>query len=88
MAEQFQKFLSLQPQAMSASSSIGQLTHNSLGMLSSTWILDSSASHYMSLDFSCFTSMSHSSSVPVVIADGTPISLAGVGSVVTSNLSL
>ena len=32
LAEQFQKFLSLQPQAMSASSSVGQLPHSFSGM--------------------------------------------------------
>ena len=57
-------------------------------MSSSTWILDSSASHHMSSDSSCFASMSHLSFVPVMTADGTPIPLVGVGYVVTSNLSL
>ena len=47
----------------------------------------SSASHHMSLDSSYFTSMSHSSSVPVMTIDGTPMPLAGVGSIVTPNLS-
>ena len=82
------KFLSLQPQAMSTSFSIGQLTHNSSGMLSSIWILDSSASHHMSLDSSCFTSISHLSSAPVMTTDYIPIPLACVGYVVTPNLSL
>ena len=84
----FQKFLSLQPQAMFASSSVGQLTHNSSGMSSSIWILDSGTSHHMSPDSSCFTSMSHSSYVLVMIVDGTSMSLAGVGSIVSTNLSL
>ena len=57
-------------------------------MLFSIWILDSSASHYMSLDYSFFTFMSHSSSVLVLIADDTPMPLVGVGYVVTLNLSL
>ena len=73
---------------MSASSSVGQLTHNSSGMSSFIWILDSGASHHMSSDSSCFTSMSHSYSVPVMTVDGTPIHLADVGFVVTPSLSL
>ena len=57
-------------------------------MSSFTWILDSSASQHMSLNSSCFTSMSHLSSVPVMIVDGTLMPLASVGFVVTPNLSL
>ena len=60
---------------MSASSFVGQLTHNSLSMLSSIWILDSGASHHMSLDSSYFSSMSRSSSVPTMIVDGTHLPL-------------
>ena len=41
----------------------------------------------MSPNYSCFTSMSHSSSIPVMTANGTPMPLVGVGSVVTPNLS-
>ena len=82
------KFLSLQPQAMSTSFSKGQLTHNSSGMLSSIWILDSGGSHHMSPDSSCFTSISHLSSVPIMTTDDIPMPLAGVGYVVTPNLSL
>ena len=73
---------------MSASSSVGQLTHNSSSMSSFLWILDSSASHHISPDSSCCTSMSHSSSVLVMTADGTHMPLAGVGSIVTPNLFL
>ena len=57
-------------------------------MSSSTGILDFRASHHMSLDSSCFTSMSHSSSIPIMIADGTPMPLACVGFVITPNLSI
>ena len=53
-------------------------------MTSFTWILDSCASHHMSLDSSCFTSMSHLSFVPVMTVDGTLMPLASVGSVVIS----
>ena len=73
---------------MYASSFVGQLTHNSSGMAPSIWILDSGASHHMSPDSSCFTSMSHSSSIHVMTADGTPMPLAGVGFVATPNLPL
>ena len=68
---------------MTASSSIGQLPHSSSGMSHSEWVLDSSSSHHMSLDSSSFTSVSPLSSILVMTADGTLMSLAGVGSVVT-----
>jgi transposase InsO family protein len=51
-------------------------------------VLDSGASHHMSPDSSSFTSVSHLSFIPVMTADGTPMPLAGVGSVVTPHLSL
>ena len=73
---------------MSASSSIGQLPHSSSGMSHSEWVLDSGASHHMSPDSSSFTSVSPLSSIPVMTADGTPMPLAGVGSVVTPHMSL
>jgi len=73
---------------MFASSSIGQLHHSSSGMSHSEWVLDSGASHYMSPDSSSFTSVSPLSSIPVMTADGTPMPLTGVGSVVTPHLSL
>ena len=76
---------------MSASSFIGQLPHSSSSMSHSEWVLDSSASHHMSPVSSSFTSVSSVSSlssIPVMTADGTPMPLAGVGSVVTPHLSL
>ena len=45
----------------------------------SMWILDSSASHHMSPNSSCFASMSRSSSILVMTADGTHMPLASVG---------
>ena len=57
-------------------------------MLSSIWIYVSSVFHHMSLDSSCFSFMSHSFFIPIMIVDGTPMPFAGVGYVVTSNLSL
>jgi len=68
--------------------SIGQLPYSSSGMSHSEWVLDSGASHHMSPDSSSFTSVSPLSSIPVMTADGTPMPLAGVGSVVTPHLSL
>jgi hypothetical protein len=73
---------------MSVSSSIGQLPHSSSGMSHSEWVLDSGASHHMSPYSSSFISVSLLSSIPVMTADGTPMPLAGVGSVVTPHLSL
>jgi hypothetical protein len=57
-------------------------------MSHSEWVLDSGASHHMSLDSSSFTSVSSSSSIPVMTADGTLMPLVGVGFVVTPHLSL
>ena len=42
----------------------------------------------ISPDSSCYAFMSHSSSIPVMITDDTPMPFAGVFSVVTPNLSL
>ena len=42
----------------------------------------------MSLDSKFFVSLCSTSSVSVMIADGTPMPLEGVGSIVTLNLSL
>jgi len=78
----------LQPQATSASSSIGRLPHSSSGMSHSEWVLDSGASYHMSPDSSSFTSIFPSPSIPVMTADDTLMPLAGVGSVVTPHLSL
>ena len=66
---------------MFASSSIGQLTHNSSSKLYYIWILASGASHNMFPYSSCFTSLSRSSSVPIMIVDDTPMPLADVGSI-------
>ena len=73
---------------MFASSFIGQLPHNSLGMSHVEWVLDFGASHHMSPDSSSFTSIFPSPSIPVITVDGTPMLLASVGSVVTPHLSL
>ena len=73
---------------MSASSSIVQLPHSSLGMSHSEWVLVSDASHHMSPNSSSFNSMSPLSSIPVMTVDGTPMPLESVGSVVTPHLSL
>ncbi|KAK0599286.1 hypothetical protein LWI29_003954 [Acer saccharum] len=88
LAEQFQKFLAIQPQAMFTSSPIGLLSPSSSGMFSSTWVLDSGASHHMSPNLSYFVSLCPTSSLSVMTADGTPMPLAGVGSVVTPCVSL
>ena len=73
---------------MFASSSVGQLTHNSSLMSASIWILDYGASHHMSPNFCFFVFMSHSSSIIVMTVVGTLMPLAGVGFVVTPNISL
>jgi len=73
---------------MFISSFIGQLPHNSSGMSHSEWILDSSASHHMSLDSSSFTFVSSSPSIPVMTVDDIRMPLASVGSIITPHLSL
>ena len=73
---------------MSASPFIGQFSHSSSGMSHSEWVLNSGASHHMSLDSSSFTSMTHSPSSLVITTDGTLMPLTGVGSIVTPHLSL
>jgi len=65
-----------------------QLPHSSSSMLRFKWVLDSDVSYHMSPDSSSFTSVSPSPSIPVMTADDTLMPLAGVGSVVTSHLSL
>ena len=73
---------------MFASSFIGQLPQSSSGMPSSEWVLDSGASHHMSPDSSSFSSLCPSPSISVMTADGTPMPLAGIGSIVMPHLFL
>ena len=73
---------------MSSSSFKGQLPHSSSGMSHSEWVLNSSASHHMFPYSLYFTFVSPLPSIHVMTADGTPMPLAGVGSAVTSHLSL
>lgn len=72
---------------MSASSFKGLPSPSSSGIPSPFWIFDSGAAHYMTYDYNSFVSLNPASSMPVVTADGTPLPLAGTGSVSTSNLS-
>src|SRR3954470_6241485 len=64
---------------MSASSSV---------MPSSEWVLDSGASHHMSPDSSSFSLLCPSPSISVMTADGTPMPLAEIGSIVMPHLFL
>jgi len=57
-------------------------------MSHSEWVLDSCASHHMSLNFLSFTYVSSSSSILVMTVDGNLMSLTSVDSVVTPHLSL
>ena len=70
---------------MSVSSSVGKLTYNSSSMSSSIWILDFGASYHMSPNSTCFASVSHLSSIPIMIVDDTFIPLVGVGFVTLQN---
>ena len=72
---------------MSASSFIGHLPLSFLGMSSYVRVLDSRASHHMSLDSSSFVYICHSSFISIMTVDGTPMLLACVGYVVMPSLS-
>ncbi|PNX63832.1 gag-pol polyprotein, partial [Trifolium pratense] len=77
--EKFQNFLAAQPHATSVSYVKG-LNPSSLSSISSSiWIFDSGASHHMSYDCKSFLSLNPTSSMSVMTADGTPMSLAGIG---------
>lgn len=88
MFEQFQQFLASQPHAMSASSHKGLSSSGTSGIHSSLWVLDSGASHHMSPHSKSFVSLSPNSSLSIITADGTPMPLVGVGSVVTPHVSI
>ena len=60
----------------------GLLSPNSSSMFSSMWVLDSAASHHMSSNLSFIASLCPISSVSIMTADGVPMPLAGVGSIV------
>ncbi|CAL2231092.1 unnamed protein product [Prunus armeniaca] len=90
-AEQFQKLFSThQPDVLSMiSHSSGLPSSSSSGMSPSTWVFDSGAAHHMTSDLSLFTSLSSlSTSISVLTANGTSMSLAGIGSITTSGLCL
>jgi hypothetical protein len=73
---------------MSNSPFVSQLPYSSLGMSHSEWLLNSGASHHMSLDSLFFTFVSPSHSIPVMTVDDTFMLLTSVGSIVTPHLSL
>ena len=57
-------------------------------MSHSEWVLNSGASHHMSLGSLSFTFVSPTPSISIMTADDTLMPLAGVGSIVTPHLSL
>lgn len=65
---------------MSASSLKGLPSSSSLGMSLSIWILDFGESHHMSYDPKYFVSLNPILSLSVMIADGSPMPLAGTES--------
>ncbi|CAL2250163.1 unnamed protein product [Prunus armeniaca] len=79
-----------QPNALSMiSHSLGLPSSSSSGISPSTWIFDSGATHHMTSDLSLFTSLSSlSTSISVLTANGTSMSLAGIGSITTSSICL
>lgn len=89
LAEQMQKLLSTHlPNALSVSS-IGLSSSAPSGISPSIWVFDSGATHHMTNDISLFSSISASSfPASALTANGTPMSLAGIGSIVSPRLSL
>ena len=87
LTEQFKKFLASQPHAMSAPSYIGLSSSSTPGISSSIWVLDSEASHHMSPHSNSFLSIKSAPSVSVMTTDGTPMPLAGIGSICTPKIS-
>ncbi|KAL8123400.1 hypothetical protein AgCh_011388 [Apium graveolens] len=73
---------------MYVSSSTGLLSTGTSSLYSSLWILDSGVSHHISPHWLSFVSFSDDSSLSIMTADDTPMSLRGVGSVVTQTYSL
>ena len=89
IVEQFRQFIAANPTAMSVSMShSGLSSSNTSGIPSSLWILDSGASHHMSPHMSSFSSLSPRAPVSVLSASATPMSVEGVGSIVTPYISL
>ena len=87
--ESFRQYLISNPTAMSASMPIsGPTSSAASGTPSSLWILDSGATHHMSPHLSSFTSLSHTSSISVMSASDTSMSVEGVGSVSIPHISL
>lgn len=68
--------------------SLGLLVTSSSGMFSFIWVLDSRSSHYMSSDSLSFVFLSLTSSMSVMIVDGTLLPLFGIGSIIAPHLSL
>ncbi|CAL8092397.1 unnamed protein product [Prunus armeniaca] len=90
-AEQFQKLCSTHQRDVLSmiSHSSGLPSSSSSGISPSTWVFDSGATHHMTSDLSLFTSLSSlSTSISVLTANGTSMSLAGIGSITTSGLCL
>lgn len=90
IAEQLQKLISTsQPNALSVSPSIGLSSSAPSGISPSTWVFDLGAAYHMANDVSLFKSISSTSTfISVLAANGTPMSLAGIGSIISPRLSL
>ena len=102
LAEQFQSFLASQTQSQTPTQSPSQSQHYAMSSQTSglhpsstsgtnqpSWALDSGASVHMSPDSSSFTSITPNSISPsITTADGTPMPLAGIGTIHTPKISL
>ena len=83
IAEQFQSL-----NALSFSPSVGSFSSSPSGISTSTWVFDFGATHHMSRDSSLFASTYSPPSVSVLAANCTHMSLAGVGAITSSEISL
>ena len=84
-----QKLLSAHQSNALSVSSIGLSFVAPSGISRSTWVFDSDVTHHMTNDIFLFSYISaFSFPASVLTANGTPMSLAGIGSIVSPQLSL
>ena len=88
-ADQLQKLLSLhESSTLSISSSTGSFTSGSSGIYRTNWIFDSRATYHMISNSSLFASIISPPNISVLAANGTQMSLAGDGTIVSFQLTL
>jgi len=87
--ESFRKYIAENPTALSATLGYSApASSGKSGIPSSWWILDSGATHHMSHNMSCFSSLLPVSSINVTSASDSSMVVEGIGSVSTSHITL